>query len=161
MIKFQNLRNILLASALITVVSGQACIANEAQINLNQVVKTSSQIKTINSKHELKASYKLIGTSQKVAVVAINGKEVFRFDNTAGNASLEERAKVISNKLNAFIKSKENARTLRVGLYNGGAVAKYGHSILFSIDKETAEAQRMTGFALAHNWVNKIGRAHV
>lgn len=156
MVDLKKLSKVLIAGALLTVVLSYKCEAASTQINSTQSV-TSSEISTAHKiKRELKASYKLIGTEKKIAVISINGKELIKFDNAAKLSSVEERAKIITNNLNAFIKNKADAKTLRVGLCNGGAVAKYGNKVLFSIDKETAEAQRLTGFALAYKWVNNV-----
>lgn len=157
MIKFSNASRILLLSTVITIMSGHVCKANTTQDKVNQAIKTLTELKAVNIKQSKKANYKITVLNGKdVAVITVNGKEIMNFSNPAGSSSVEERAKIITNRLNDFIKNKENPRLLRVGLYNGGAVAKYGETIIFSIDKETADEEKLTGFTLAHKWVNNF-----
>lgn len=157
MVDLRKLRNVLIAGTLLTVVLSYKCDAASTQINLSESVKTPSEVSATHKiKQVAKASYKIIGVSKKIAVISINGKELIKFDNATNLSSVEERAKVITNNINTFINNKADVKALRVSLCNGGAVAKYGNKVLFSVDKETAESQKLTGFALAYKWVNNV-----
>lgn len=109
-----------------------------------------------------KVFYKLVNDKSgknKIAVVYLNNKEIARYLTSSCGYSAENRAKIMVNRLNKTFAAKVNSTKIMPGIENGTAVGRYGTEILFSADKQNANAQGLSPSGLAIVWVNNIRTA--
>ena len=96
------------------------------------------------------------GDSEK-GEVTINDNVVITIKTSAGGNEPLERAKIIARQLNVALFARElRADRVTVGLVKGEYVGRVGKRIIFTVDKKSAELEKVSQPVLALKWVTNI-----
>jgi len=93
------------------------------------------------------------------ASVYLNGEEILIFTQIAGGLTPSERAAILVEKLNSFIKNNNNPNKIFPGYQNGIAVIVYEKEVLFTADVKSAKSMGLDVSELALYWSNNVRKA--
>lgn len=122
----------------------------------NKFIALSGKQKTIP-----KVLYKpgVTALGDKYASVCINNSEVLRFSNAIGSVTAEQRAKILVNRLDKFLKSGGNPNDIKPVIEGFYGVGKIKNNVLFVADFAIAKEMNISTKELAVLWVNNIRKA--
>lgn len=155
------LDNITSKLILLAIISSLTSTASHAAVSSPDLANKEVKVKEVTAKSIVPvARYEMISNSEnKTAVVFINKQEIIRYAEEAGGFSPEQRAKILTSRLNKFISSNCDAKTILPGFENTFAVVRANKEILLTVDRKTAESKKVMPGALAIQVSNNIRTA--
>ncbi len=88
--------------------------------------------------------------------VYIGDTEVLKIMQAAGNFTIEQRAKIVTENINTVIRNGENAENIIPDFKKGSGIIKINDRVLFTIDAGIAKEYEMSPSELAFIWTNNI-----
>ena len=137
--------------------SGRDTVLVSNKVASKPVIKP---IKKVESK--VKVSYRVLSEKNGKpgsAIVYIGGKEVLVYTTSANGLVPEKRAKILADRLQYFINKNGNPNEIMPGMKNGIPICRANGEMLFTINVESAKAERLPVSALTLKWVNNIRQA--
>ncbi len=91
--------------------------------------------------------------------VVVNKRVALRIRTRAGGSTPYERAEMVAMRLNAHLMDGEDPADIRGGRQRGYAGVFWGENMVFMVDREQAELNRTTPYALARTWADQLRSA--
>lgn len=161
----QNICRTLLVSGLFILIAtagmANANVVKDANVSAqNRSLQATSEKKVVAQPKKVNvARYNAFSYKKdmpKAAGVYINNQLVAYFIETEGGFTPEQRAKALVSRINHFMVTKGDPKTILPGFQDGFAIGRANREPLFTADSKVAQALHITNADLARQWVNNI-----
>ncbi|NMA55608.1 MAG: septal ring lytic transglycosylase RlpA family protein [Firmicutes bacterium] len=93
---------------------------------------------------------------QLLAEILLNGKVVLRIRSAAGRYTLRQRGEIVAQRLRSILAAGADPEAIELGIKAGEIVVRLEDTILITVDRENAKANKIPAPYLALVWANNL-----